>query len=312
MKQYDVISAGLAVMDILITGVDRDIFDVDTHHLDKIVYATGGDAFNVAINLANLGAKVRFAGCIGDDASGTTVRQTAKNMDIDTSMLIECKGMNTSTSIVLCETRGERHFLHCPGANLVFDGEQLTEKEMRTASILFIGSVMGLPGLENGKLLPLLKRAHACGLTTVMDACGGKPDYDTNLLIPALRHVDVFIPSFDEALQITGCDNAESASKFLLEHGVKLAGVKLGGDGCYITDGEHSWSIPCYKVESPMDTTGAGDSFMSGFIRGMLLGLSWDNCARMGSAVSHNCIQYVGATTHASTLKDIKSIMESN
>lgn len=310
MKQYDVITAGLAVMDILTTGVDRDVFDKDTHHLDKITYANGGDALNVGVNLSNLGAKVCFSGCIGDDASGTNILTALKDTGIDTSMLKVLEGMNTSTSIVLCETSGERHFLHCPGANAVYDGKDLTEEELSKASILFIGSVMGLPGLEDGNLVPLLKRAKAQGVTTVMDACGGKANYDFTGIIEALQYTDVFIPSFEEALQIAKVETAEEAAKFMLDHGVKVAGVKKGSEGSYITDGVNAWDIPCYKVEKPADTTGAGDSFMSGFIRGMLLGLPYDDCARLGSAVSHNCIQYIGATTHKSTLEAAKAVME--
>ena len=62
MRTFDVVSAGLMVMDIIASPVGREVFERDTVYPDKIAYSAGGDALNVAINLAKLGAKVAIAG----------------------------------------------------------------------------------------------------------------------------------------------------------------------------------------------------------------------------------------------------------
>ena len=312
MRKYDVLCAGQMVNDVIATNVHRSFFDADTSYSQNTQYSTGGDALNVAVNLRKLGARVMMAGCVGADPAGLGLMKALEDCGADHDLVQILPDVASGTSIILCEPGGERHILYYPGANDRFDGGAITDAALQDASILYVGSVMGLPALENGRLAPLFRRAQALGVQTVIDACGPRGAYDFAMLAPALAYTDVFIPSFDEAVLLTGEGDPEAAAGRFLDCGVKLAGVKLGDRGAYISDGHARLYMPAIRCDAPVDTTGAGDAFMSGFIRGLALGLPWEECARMGCAMGYSCIQSVGAATHHCTLEGIRAIMRGN
>jgi len=309
MRKYDVLCAGQMVNDVIATNVERSFFDADTSYSTNTRYSTGGDALNVAVNLSKLGARVCMAGCVGRDPAGAGLLRELQERGIDGSLVLELGDVASGTSMILCEPGGERHILYYPGANDRFDGAAITDDALREAAVLYVGSVMGLPALEDGKLAPLFERAQRLGVRTVTDACGPRGPYDFEMLRPALAYTDVFIPSYEEAVLLTGRTDAAEAARFFTGCGVKLAGVKLGSRGVFITDGAQAWQVPAIYCANPVDTTGAGDAFMSGFVRGLTLGLSYAECAGMGCAMGYSCVQSVGAATHDCSLDSIRAIM---
>ena len=66
--------------------------------------------------------------------------------------------------------------------------------------------------------------------------------------------------------------------------------------------------IPAFLVK-PTDTTGAGDSFCSGFLYGLVNGFSMEECCRTGNAVGAFCVQAVGATEGIRSYEEVKKFM---
>ena len=308
MRTFDVIAAGLMVMDIIASPVGREVFERDTVYPDRIAYSAGGDALNVAINLAKLGAKVTIAGCVGGDPAGQALKNRLEEGGVDTGLVDVRAGVSTATSLILCDPAGERHFIYAPGANDLFAGDMLTDEALSRAQMLYVGSAMPLPGLENGVLASLMRRARSLGLITAMDAAGTPDPSWKKRIEPALPETDIFIPSLYEAQAITGEEKPEDAARYLRAHGVRVAGVKLGEDGCYIDDGVGRF-IPAFRSAKPVDTTGAGDAFMAGFVRGALMGWPAEKCARLGCAMGASCIGSLGSTSHAATMESMLRIM---
>ena len=63
--------------------------------------------------------------------------------------------------------------------------------------------------------------------------------------------------------------------------GVKIVAVKLGSQGCYVTDGQERLRIEPFKVKA-VDTTGAGDAFCAGFLYGLINDKSLYECGQAG------------------------------
>ncbi len=91
------------------------------------------------------------------------------------------------------------------------------------------------------------------------------------------------MPNIDEARKILGDDSLtpERAARILLDMGVKIVVIKMGKDGCYVADGKTAEFVPAFKVKV-VDTTGAGDTFMAGFISAYVNGRSLRECAIIG------------------------------
>jgi sugar/nucleoside kinase (ribokinase family) len=71
--------------------------------------------------------------------------------------------------------------------------------------------------------------------------------------------------------------------------------VKLGPRGCLIAGAENEIAVPAFEVEV-VDTTGAGDCFVGGFLSEMMRGASLTDAARFGAAVAAFSIGQLGAT----------------
>lgn len=308
----DVISAGLIVADIIVSPLDRSVFDRDTIRIDPLRYCSGGDAFNVAINIKKMGLDSCVAGVIGNDMSGDFIKKTAFEFGINTEKLDVSEQISTATSIVLCEASGERHFAYNGMANDKFDGNGLDDTFLKRAKLIHIGSTMALKSLDGDRLTRLFKSAKRLGLMTSMDATSDSDNLWYEKIKGALPYTDIFIPSYDEALNITGKRDYRDITEFLIGCGVKTAGVKLGKDGCFIKSGGEECRLPAYKTDKVVDTTGAGDAFVSGFLTGVIRKMSLEDCARLGSANANFCIREFGAVANTKSFKETYAFMRNN
>ncbi len=122
------------------------------------------------------------------------------------------------------------------------------------------------------------------------------------------------MPSIDEAKMITGKEELEEMAAVFFERGVKKVIIKLGKVGCYIQESKDSEGIilPSYKNIKAVDTTGAGDSFCSGFLSALAKGKSFKECAEFANAVGAHCVMHKGATTGIKSYEEIVEFMNNN
>lgn len=308
MERAKVLVAGLMVMDIIVKPVSPALFEVDSSYVKSMDFLTGGDAMNVAVNLGKLGLDVHACGLVGDDVGGKKVIDDLDKNGVNRDLVEVREGITTTISLVMGRSDGERHFVCLIDSTDKYDGRGLKEA-LDGAKALYIGSMMALPGLENGVLRDIFIEAQKKGVLTAMDATGGPEILNLKRIEDVLPYTDIFIPSEGEAIGITGESDPVKAAKFLRDRGVKIAGVKLGEKGCYIDDGKDPFFLPAMLCENPVDLTGAGDAFMSGFMYGILEGWPLRECAKFATATSYNCIQCVGASTHQMTADSIRSLV---
>jgi len=67
--------------------------------------------------------------------------------------------------------------------------------------------------------------------------------------------------------------------------------------------------VPGFKVKRVIDTTGAGDSFCSGFLAAYSKGLDFKKCALVGNAAGAHCVMAKGATEGIKSYDEIMSFI---
>lgn len=306
----DVACIGLMVCDIIIGPVDKTVFDVDSTRLGALTVASGGDALNTAINLAKLGLKVGMVGKVGNDIFGGYLIGQANHHGVDTYAVKKAERCATATSIVMVDQTGERHFAYYGEANDNLQLHDVDFDRIKDAKIVHLGSAMALQGLDGPGVAELFKRIKASGAVTSMDVTWDSAGKWLEKIEDALFYTDIFMPSYNEARIISGKETPQEMEEFFKPYGIKILVIKLGAQGCFVTDFITGRRINTYQNVKAIDTTGAGDAFVAGFLTGITK--KWDifQCGLFGNAVASNCVMAVGATTGIKSMGHILKFME--
>lgn len=295
----DVLSVGMMVCDIPISPVPKQIFEMEKAEIIAPTETTGGDALNVAVTLAKLGAKAAVVGRVGMDENGRFVVNKAMEAGIDVSGVVYDEEYKTAVSYLLIDEEGEKHSLSDTRIYHRLNDSDVTDQAIQSAEIVYFGSAFQMKQMDHGGIHRLFRRAHTYGKMTAMDTAltDGMEEREKLLqtLTPAFEETDVFLPSYKEAAYLSGQTDPAGIASFFERFGMKIFGVKLGARGCYLTDYKEQLYLPSFHDFEVVDTTGAGDSFVGGFLKGLTLGWSLEECGRLASAVAAHNVAKKGA-----------------
>jgi sugar/nucleoside kinase (ribokinase family) len=301
MNQLDALCVGQLAVDILVKPVNRVDFSLDTQRVDLIETRNGGDCLNVAVGLRRLGNRAGFIGLVGEDPFGDFLVGVMDRTGIERSGLIRTQRAPTCAVLVLVNANGDRTFYYHGGTNDLFSLEDVDLSLIERTSIVHVGGTYLLPRFDGAGAAQLFTSAHHSGKLTSMDVTWDVSGRWLETLVPCLPHLDFFMPSSNEAVKITGKNEVSEMADFLQNRGVRNVIIKLGGEGCYVkAAGEEGFFVKAYKTRV-VDTTGAGDSFVAGFLTGVLRKWDLHSCARLACGVAALNIQHVGATAGVPT-----------
>lgn len=287
----DCIVAGEANADLLVERVERLEFDKERLVRDASL-VLGGSSSITAFNLACLGAKVGFAGIVGDDIFGRFVEEKLALAGIDLSHFQRRRGIKSGLTIWLSNGVARAGVTYA-GTISMLRGSDVPDEYLASARHLHVGAYFFQTNLHRGAAA-LFRRARRLGLTTSLD-CNYDPleKWDSGILA-VLRHTDVFFPNRIEALRIARTSNLRSAAVGLAE----LAGavvVKCGARGALVAAQGEVRQYPAGRAKV-VDTTGAGDSFNAGFLARFSKGARVERAVKAGLEAGARSVSHVGGT----------------
>lgn len=310
MKDIDVICAGLALVNFPIYPVDDSVFQQDVTQVSPINLLPGGDAANQAIVLSKLGAKVTLATVVGGDGFGEILLQMLREAgdELDISQVVVDQDQSTGVCAILIQPDGRRNFCINRGSLLKFGLNHIDMSLLGRTKVVSIGGMMSLPGFDGSGMETLFREAKKAGVITVADTKKDLWGIGLQGIIGTLAYTDYFFPSLEEAAAISGVERVEEMARIFLDAGVGHVGIKLGGDGCYFRDREEEFFLPAYPSKV-VDTTGAGDNFMSGFITGILQGWDMKTCCRFANAAGAVCASVIGPNSAINNMEQVRKYM---
>ncbi len=296
------------VIDVFGRQIDTFPEKGTTVYFNGMEIHAGGCTLNTGIAAAKLGMDVAVLGAVGDDSFGDVLIDTLHDNGVDAKGVVR-KSESTGFSFVMVPQDGERRIYHTGGANSSYCLSDVEMDTVRKSKILHVAGASLMPMLDGRPTATLLENCQNEGILTSMD-----PVYQegiSEIILPCLEHLDIFLPNNDESVHITNLKDPEDQLRFYLDHGVKIAGIKLGGEGAVISDGTETIKLGVYSVE-PTDTCGAGDAFIAGFLFGRARNWNIEDCAKFATAVAAFCIQSVGATTGVARAEKVQAFMKDN
>ncbi|KAL4853503.1 Ribokinase [Chlorella vulgaris] len=253
----------------------------------------GGKGGNQAAAAARLGCPTKLVAQVGrEDPQSKMLREALQGCGVDTSLLKEVEGP-CGTAVILLEEGGDNRIILHGGANMT--AWQLDDAAR--AAISSAGAVLLQREIPEGVNAEVAQLAQQAGVPVVLDAGGASTPLSPSLL----RCLAVLSPNETELQGLTGMpteseEEIVAAAQVLRGQGVDTVLVKLGARGSLLVDGKGDvWRQEACRVESVVDTTGAGDCFTAAFAVAILEGRPYREAMRFASAAAALCIQAAGA-----------------
>ncbi|WP_165987998.1 PfkB family carbohydrate kinase, partial [Streptomyces sp. YIM 98790] len=260
----DVFLTGTVFLDIVFTGLDAAPVR-GTENWARGMGSSPGGIANMATALARLGLRTSLAAAFGDDKYGEYCWETLERGEgIDLSHSRTIPGWHSPVTVSLAY-EGERTMItHGHAAPLPDPGSPDPGATPHSRSCV----VSLTPGRDQEWIAAAARAGSRLFATVGWDDTGR---WDLAEL-PDLAHCEAFLPNAAEAMRYTGADTPLAAARRLAER-VPVAVVTMGEEGSCAADGRtgETASVPAIPVDA-LDTTGAGDVFIAGFVTATLAG----------------------------------------
>lgn len=276
--------------------------------VDNMTLHVGGCAANTGIDLARLGVETAVLGKVGEDGLGDFVAKTLHDEGIDVRGVVRDRSVNTSATMVIVDSEGERTFLHYLGGNAAFRADDVAWDVIQGCRIVHVAGALVMPSFDGAPMAEVLRRARGAGMVTSLDVVWDATGKWMQTLRPCLEHLDYFLPSLSEAQEITGRKDPNEVAAALRDAGVGTVALKLGEEGCYISGKAGAVRTPCFRVKA-VDGTGSGDAFDAGLLCGILRGWDIERMARFGCAVGALCVTDVGASSGVKSFEQAEEFL---
>lgn len=295
MKKVEII--GAAIVDILVSPVEEKVFQTGSYPAEQIVMTYGGDALNEATVLQSLGVPVHLETVIGNDKAGESVWRRMEEVGLEKSGLHMKDDMDTSINVVLVKKDGRCFLTNPHGSQRKLLLEDITMPFSDEIDILCFASIFVFPLMKTEEMKTVFKQAKSQGIILCADMTKCKNQETVDDIAPALQYVDYLFSNDQEAMLLTRKKTVEEAARDLFDTGIKTVVIKCGARGCFIKNSEKEFWVSAVADVNCVDTTGAGDSFVAGFLYGLANDFSLEKCAEYGNRCGAKAVQKIGATT---------------
>ncbi|MSU54209.1 MAG: carbohydrate kinase family protein, partial [Candidatus Staskawiczbacteria bacterium] len=302
---FDIITFGSATQDILLKPKHLTVLNYKKEvsakevcfpmgskiDIEDMQFNTGGGGTNTAATFALQGLKTAFCGVIGRDISGQEIINELKKFKINTDLVQTTDKKRTNHSVVMLNTGSDRTIMAYRGAAELMDKNNIPWNKLKT-KWLYLAPLSGLlcdsfEDLVNFAFDKKIKLAVNPGMAQL-----SLPNFPQ-----IAKKIDVLIMNQEEASFLTKIPY-ETEKEIFQKIDDMCSGIVImtkGPDGVLVSDGNHIYSAvpPVHRII--VDTTGAGDSFSSGFLSEFIRTGDLEKGIQLGMGNSVGCLSQVGA-----------------
>lgn len=273
----------------------------------------GGAPMNVAIHLNNLGIDVELVSKVGDDDDGEKLKEYIRSKGIKIEYIQTDKELPTSkVTIKLSENKNATYEICEPVAWDNIEPNSIILKLSEKAGLIIFGTLASRNANSRNTLLQILKASKAIKLIDV----NLRPPFDIPEIVEQLLYAADIAKLNDDELCVIArwhsyLSDEKTAIQWLTEkYNLKIVIVTKGEKGAVVFENGIFTEHPGYRV-TPVDTVGAGDSFLAGLISKLLSGCTIEESLDFACATGAYVAMHDGATPSFSN-KDILSTIKNN
>lgn len=276
-----VLVLGASIVDVL--GFCQSTYKEKDSIPGMIKISLGGVCRNIAENMSRVGINTKFISILGDDEQGRKILEHSKAVgyDMEHSLLLENR--STPTYMAILEEKGEM-------VSAVVDMNSLDEMDedfIDSKKEIICDSEYTILDADNPKLLEHILTTYHGKTNFILDPVSAVKAEKIKHLI---KYFHTIKPNRYETeilcgFKIKNFEDLHKAGEYFLSLGVKNIFISMDEDGTYYTNGKEEGIVKANDVVVK-NTTGAGDSFVSGVGYGYMKGLSLKETVKYAIAMS--------------------------
>ncbi len=288
--QYDVVAIGEGMVE----------FNQTVPGARNYLQGFGGDTSNAVMAAARAGAHCGYVSAVGDDVFGQNLIDLWRLAGIDIALVAIKSGAPTGLYFVTHGKSGHE-FSYRRSASAA------ATMQINDAQREAVASTRWLHYSGISQAISSNARDQCAAAVRVAKEAGAQISFDANLrlklwsledakrhMIPAIAACDLFLPSMDDVVQLSGLHDPQAIVRWSHELGAKQVVLKMGSAGVLVSDGYVQQQIAPIAMQA-VDATGAGDCFAGNILARLAQGDDLVRAARYANAAAALSVQGFGA-----------------
>ena len=262
-----------------------------TASADQMMVAMGGSSANIAAGLVKLGARAALATTVSDDAIGWYCLNQLDHYGVDRTHVRKLRG-ECRTSLAIYETRVEDHqsvIYRNNAADFQMSADDVERIDFSQYGALITAGTVFAAEPSRSATFRAFELARAAGLPVIFDVdyrpySWPSPAVAEEVLSRAGAMADVIVGNDEEFGFMAGdMDKGMAKARDLAAAGAAIVVYKMGSKGAVTFAGGQEIRTGIYPVTA-LKPTGAGDSFLAGFLASLADGYAMEQAILRGSA----------------------------
>lgn len=275
----------------------------------------GGDTSNAAVAAARQGARVGYLTAVGQDVAGERFLSLWRGEGIDISGVRRDAAHPTAVYFVTHSAAGHAFLYYRKDSAAAWYGPADVDAAMVAGAKVFYASGIsqGISAAAADAVFHAMALARANGATVAYDtnyrARLWPPARAAAVIHAAIGMADIAFPGMEDALALTGLSDPDVIADFYLRLGPRLVVVKMGEQGALVATPGTRLRVPPFPC-TPVDATGAGDTFCGSFLARIVAGDAPEAAARHAAAAAALKCEGYGAVAPIPTAAAVRAAME--
>lgn len=312
LHEVDVLAVGHALVDVLSTVEDVVVTEqglvkgtmalidadraVDLYAaLPPGIEASGGSAANTVVGVVSMGGTAAFIGRVASDQLGEVFVHDLRAAGVRFDAEPVSGGLPTGRCLIAITPDGERTMSTFLGAASQMSPADVSEAAIASAAFTYLeGYLWDEPGAK-AALRTSVEHAHSYGRRVALSL--SDPfcvDRHRAEFWELAGEVDLLFCNEAEARGLVEAPSVEVALPALADRCPAVVVTRGAAGVTVVVDGDRS-DVAAEPVDRVVDTTGAGDLFAAGFLRGVTSGADPVTCARLGALAAGEVVSHLGA-----------------
>ena len=328
IPSLDIVGIGNAIVDVLTTTDDsvlerlslnkgsmtlidankaKELYEITTNRIQR----SGGSVANSLACIAQLGGKTAFIGRVRNDELGEIFTEEISTTGTIFKTPTSSVGPSTARCIIFITPDAQRTMCTYLGASVLLEPRDLDFSAVREAKILYLeGYLWDNPAAKDAfiKAAEIAKNAGRKVALSLSDSfCVNRHRESFVKLVE--NHIDILFANEDEIKALYKTSSLNTAIEELKKT-CDLAAITIGKKGSILISSGKEINIDPFSFGKAIDTTGAGDLYAGGFLKGLADGLKPEISARIGSICAGHIVTQLGSRSNTDLLNLISSHLE--